>query len=236
MNATEENTQVDEEAPSEETRIEIPEQPPAIARRLRTYSDNDEESTYDTEAPTALAIEMTPSSQAPSIMVTAPPGSKPGDRIIIDGRQVEIPPGIEPGDSFVLGQRAPVIARPAPEEQRENTQVQRQQNLSLMDQRLLNFRWSTKCFTAFDVSTSLLLALYGSWSIAALIFLIGPIYGYVGARDLSLVNINRYLIFSILKIVYIIIFIIFRSYLAFFYLNNSSLVYLRRSPFSNPTR
>ena len=194
--------------------------------------------------PTAEALPLSPrvgsGSESRSIVVTAPAGAKEGDVLEVGGRRITVPAGVNPGDSFVVAEQAPVIATPV-ESRDEELAVSLQRielaqlaaspvvvgvgaygagrpHLSLAEQKLLNYKWSIKCFALIDLFGTLLLTVYGSWGLLAILYVIGPLFGYWGTRNLELRYISAYLSICVLKMLYVTFLVVLGSILAVFVL------------------
>ena len=74
--------------------------------------------------------------------------------------------------------------------------------LSVLEQKVLNFRWSIKCFAVFDIFGTLLTMLMGKWGYLALFFIFGPVCGYLGAQRLHYRKLSIYLFFCVIKTLY----------------------------------
>lgn len=86
--------------------------------------------------------------------------------------------------------------------------------LTLSEQKVVNYRWSTKCFAAIDVLDTLLTVLGpvgGAWGPAALVFLLGPLCGFSGAARLDRTRIGLYLGFCCAKTVYVAVLLSVRA-------------------------
>lgn len=180
----------------------------------------------------AAAREMEP------VVVTVPENASEGDEVPVDfGGQVshvKIPTGLNPGDTFVLTQPPPsipvTVATPVPSDQDLARDIQRiedqhldaieigfgagQPHLTATEQKLLNYQWSIKCFAIVDTLGTVITLLFSSWGLLSLIFVLGPLCGYIGAKKLNYLHISIYFVFCILKSVYdLALFVITREVL-----------------------
>jgi hypothetical protein len=149
--------------------------------------------------------------------------------------EVTVPEGVGLGDVFAAEVAAPpvptVVATAVPSDEEMAAALQREEcdraiaaldavrlvapprdayglghaHLSLTEQKLINYKWSIKCFALVDVLDTFLTCLgpVGAWGPAALVFLLGPLCGYLGARQLDRSKVAIYVGFSCIKSIYV---------------------------------
>mmetsp|Transcript_15366 Transcript_15366/g.51748 ORF Transcript_15366/g.51748 Transcript_15366/m.51748 type:complete len:228 (-) Transcript_15366:48-731(-) len=167
-----------------------------------------------------LYAEASPAEE--SAVVLAAPAVAEGDSVELEIsgtlEQVKIPAGVHPDDQFShhLPSAVPVtVATAVPADDDLGRQLQQAldadvedgfgvglAHLSPTEQKLLNYKWSIKCFAVVDTFGTLLTLVFSSWGFISLVFLAGPVSGFMGARRLRRRYITVYLAFCALKSIY----------------------------------